>query len=56
MKGQLIGYKNTHAHYDWKERMRETPEKYNHFLNELLERQNLAAEREYTSWKILLKT
>ncbi len=42
----LLGY-NTHAHFVLEERMAETPEKVNEFLNELLEKAKPAAEREF---------
>ena len=42
----LLGY-TTHAHFVLEERMAETPEKVNEFLNELLEKAKPAAEREF---------
>ncbi len=45
-RAQLLGYK-THAHFVLEERMAETPEKVNSFLNELLEKAKPAAEEEF---------
>lgn len=45
-RAQLLGYK-THAHFVLEERMAETPEKVNTFLNELLEKAKPAAEDEF---------
>lgn len=45
-RAQLLGYK-THAHFVLEERMAETPEKVNTFLNELLEKAKPAAEEEF---------
>jgi len=42
----LLGYKN-HAHFVLEERMAETPEKVNAFLQELLEKAKPAAEKEF---------
>lgn len=42
----LLGYKS-HAHFVLEERMAETPEKVNQFLNELLEKAFGAAQREF---------
>lgn len=45
-RAQLLGYK-THAHFVLEERMAETPEKVNSFLDEILEKAKPAAEREF---------
>jgi Zn-dependent oligopeptidase len=45
-RAQLLGYK-THAHFVLEERMAETPEKVNTFLNELLEKAKPAAKEEF---------
>ncbi len=45
-RAQLLGYQ-THAHFVLEERMAETPEKVNTFLNELLEKAKPAAEEEF---------
>ncbi|TXG34567.1 M3 family metallopeptidase [Seonamhaeicola maritimus] len=45
-RANLLGYK-THAHFVLEERMAETPEKVQSFLNELLEKAKPAAEREF---------
>ncbi|ULC60192.1 M3 family metallopeptidase [Flaviramulus sp. BrNp1-15] len=45
-RATLLGYK-THAHFVLEERMAETPEKVQSFLNELLEKAKPAAEREF---------
>ena len=45
-RANLLGYK-THAHFVLEERMAETPEKVQEFLNELLEKAKPAAEREF---------
>ncbi|MDP5081704.1 MAG: M3 family metallopeptidase [Winogradskyella sp.] len=45
-RAQLLGYK-THAHFVLEERMAETPEKVNTFLNELLEKAKPAANQEF---------
>ncbi|MBC2846556.1 M3 family metallopeptidase [Winogradskyella flava] len=45
-RAQLLGYK-THAHFVLEERMAETPEKVNAFLNELLEKAKPAAGEEF---------
>ena len=45
-RAQLLGYK-THAHFVLEERMAETPEKVNNFLDEILEKAKPAAEREF---------
>jgi len=42
----LLGYRS-HAHFVLEERMAETPEKVNEFLNELLEKAKPAAQREF---------
>jgi Zn-dependent oligopeptidase len=45
-RAQLLGYKS-HAHFVLEERMAETPEKVNDFLNELLEKAKPAAKKEF---------
>ncbi|MCB0398972.1 MAG: M3 family metallopeptidase [Winogradskyella sp.] len=45
-RAQLLGYK-THAHFVLEERMAQTPEKVNAFLNELLEKAKPAAVKEF---------
>ncbi|WP_242204873.1 M3 family metallopeptidase [Aestuariivivens insulae] len=45
-RANLLGYK-THAHFVLEERMAQTPEKVQSFLNELLEKAKPAAEREF---------
>ncbi|MBZ9629392.1 M3 family metallopeptidase [Salegentibacter sp. LM13S] len=45
-RAQLLGYK-THAHFVLEERMAETPEKVNSFLEEILGKAKPAAEREF---------
>ncbi|WP_026809995.1 M3 family metallopeptidase [Arenibacter latericius] len=45
-RAKLLGYKS-HAHYVLEERMAETPEKVEEFLNNLLSMAKPAAEREY---------
>ena len=45
-RATLLGYK-THAHFVLEERMAETPEKVQSFLNELLKKAKPAAEREF---------
>lgn len=45
-RANLLGFK-THAHFILEERMAETPEKVNDFLNELLEKAKPAAEKEF---------
>lgn len=45
-RAKLLGYKS-HAHFVLEERMAETPEKVNEFLNELLEKAKPAAEKEF---------
>ncbi len=45
-RAKLLGYK-THAHFVLEERMAETPENVQKFLNELLEKAKPAAEREF---------
>ncbi|MBN2867304.1 MAG: M3 family metallopeptidase, partial [Flavobacteriaceae bacterium] len=47
-RANLLGYK-THAHFVLEERMAETPEKVERFLNELLEKAKPAAEREFVN-------
>ncbi|MBZ9730343.1 M3 family metallopeptidase [Salegentibacter sp. JZCK2] len=45
-RAQLLGYK-THAHFVLEERMAETPEKVNSFLEEILEKAKPAAGKEF---------
>ncbi|RLD27766.1 MAG: M3 family peptidase [Bacteroidetes bacterium] len=45
-RARLLRYK-THAHFVLEDRMAKTPEKVSDFLNELLEKAKLAAEREF---------
>ncbi|MFD2726761.1 M3 family metallopeptidase [Hyunsoonleella rubra] len=45
-RAKLLGYK-THAHFVLEERMAETPQNVQKFLNELLEKAKPAAEREF---------
>ncbi|MDN3596401.1 M3 family metallopeptidase [Zunongwangia endophytica] len=45
-RAQLLGFE-THAHFVLQERMAETPEKVDSFLNELLEKAKPAAEKEF---------
>ncbi|UGU14544.1 M3 family metallopeptidase [Sinomicrobium kalidii] len=45
-RANLLGYK-THAHFVLEERMAETPQKVNDFLNELLEKAKPAAQKEF---------
>ncbi len=47
-RANLLGYK-THAHFVLEERMAETPEKVEEFLNELLEKAKPAAEKEFSN-------
>ena len=47
-RAQLLGFE-THAHFVLQERMAETPEKVDGFLNELLEKAKPAAEKEFTA-------
>jgi len=47
-RAKLLGYK-THAHFVLEERMAETPEKVERFLNDLLEKARPAAEHEFTN-------
>ena len=53
-RAQLLGYK-THAHFVLEERMAETPEKVNTFLNELLEKAKPAAKQEFTRLETFAK-
>ncbi len=45
-RANLLGYK-THAHFVLEERMAETPENVNNFLNELLDKAKPAAKKEF---------
>ncbi len=47
-RANLLGYK-THAHFVLEERMAETPEKVQKFLNELLEKAKPAAKHEFSN-------
>ncbi|WBL26159.1 M3 family metallopeptidase [Zunongwangia sp. HGR-M22] len=47
-RAQLLGFE-THAHFVLQERMAETPEKVDRFLNELLEKAKPAAEKEFAA-------
>jgi len=53
-RAQLLGYK-THAHFVLEERMAETPEKVNTFLNELLEKAKPAAKKEFKKLEAFAK-
>ncbi|MDY2587446.1 M3 family metallopeptidase [Winogradskyella aquimaris] len=53
-RAQLLGYK-THAHFILEERMAQTPEKVNNFLNELLEKAKPAAEKEFQKLEAFAK-
>jgi len=53
-RAQLLGYK-THAHFVLEERMAETPEKVNSFLEEILEKAKPAAEREFKELENFVK-
>jgi peptidyl-dipeptidase Dcp/oligopeptidase A len=46
-RANLLGFE-THAHFVLEQRMAETPEKVNSFLNEILEKAKPAADREFT--------
>ncbi|WP_242135786.1 M3 family metallopeptidase [Aestuariivivens marinum] len=54
-RANLLGYK-THAHFVLEERMAETPENVESFLNELLEKAKPAAEREFENLEQFAKT
>lgn len=53
-RAQLLGYK-THAHFVLEERMAETPEKVNAFLNELLDKAKPAAQEEFEKLEAFAK-
>lgn len=53
-RAQLLGYK-THAHFVLEERMAQTPEKVNAFLNELLEKAKPAAAKEFEELETFAK-
>lgn len=53
-RANLLGYK-THAHFVLEERMAETPEKVEDFLNELLNKAKPAAEREFKNLEAFAK-
>lgn len=54
-RAQLLGYK-THAHFVLEERMAETPEKVNTFLNDLLQKAKPAAQNEFKNLERFAKT
>lgn len=53
-RAHLLGYK-THAHFVLEERMAETPEKVNEFLNELLDKAKPAAQEEFEKLEAFAK-
>ncbi|MDT0558416.1 M3 family metallopeptidase [Ichthyenterobacterium sp. W332] len=53
-RAQLLGYKS-HAHFVLEERMAETPEKVNTFLNNLLEKAKPAALKEFNNLETFAK-
>lgn len=53
-RAKLLGYKS-HAHFVLEERMAETPEKVNSFLNELLEKAKPAAQKEFHELMVFAK-
>lgn len=53
-RAQLLGYKS-HAHFVLEERMAETPEKVQSFLQELLEKAKPAAEKEFDELEAFAK-
>jgi peptidyl-dipeptidase Dcp len=53
-RAQLLGYK-THGHFVLEERMAETPEKVNAFLNELLDKAKPAAQEEFEKLEAFAK-
>ena len=53
-RAQLLGYKS-HAHFVLEERMAETPQKVQSFLNELLEKAKPAAQREFETLESFAK-
>jgi len=53
-RARLLGYKS-HAHFVLEERMAQTPEKVESFLNELLEKAKPAAEREFKNLEAFAK-
>lgn len=53
-RANLLGYKS-HAHFVLEERMAETPEKVQSFLNDLLEKAKPAAEREFNALRNFAK-
>jgi peptidyl-dipeptidase Dcp len=54
-RAQLLGYK-THAHFVLEERMAETPEKVDTFLNDLLEKAKPAAQDEFNNLETFAKS
>ncbi|WP_111685529.1 M3 family metallopeptidase [Winogradskyella tangerina] len=53
-RAQLLGY-DTHAHFVLEERMAETPDKVNSFLQDLLEKAKPAAEKEFKNLESFAK-
>ncbi len=53
-RAKLLGYKN-HAYFVLEERMAETPEKVNAFLNELMEKAKPAAKKDFKKVKVFAK-
>lgn len=53
-RAQLLGY-NSHAHFILEERMAETPENVNSFLEELLEKAKPAAQKEFNELEAYAK-
>lgn len=53
-RANLLGYK-THAHFILEERMAQTPEKVNAFLNDLLKKAKPAAEKEFAQLETFAK-
>ena len=53
-RANLLGYK-THSHFVLEERMAETPEKVNQFLNDLLEKAKPAAKSEFKTLETFAK-
>ena len=53
-RAQLLGY-DSHAHFVLEERMAETPEKVNSFLDELLQKAKPAAQKEFAELETFVK-